>query len=198
MPKTLLIGTANRDKVKELVELLAGLPWEVKCLADFPPVMEPEETGETFEENALLKARFYSTHFNLPCVADDSGLEVDFLGGAPGVYSARYAGEGCSYSDNNNKLLDALEEALWHERGARFVCVAAFVSPEAMEHIERGECEGHIAAESFGNKGFGYDPVFVPKNEERTFAEMSAAEKHALSHRGKAFSKMRTYLESLG
>lgn len=197
MPETLLIGSGNRDKAKELAELLAGLPWDVKCLADYPEVEEVEETGTTFEENALLKANYYSKHFGVACVADDSGLEVDYLEGAPGVYSARYAGENCSYADNNEKLLKALEEAPWHERTARFVCVAVFVSLDGKNHIARGICEGHISVEPFGKNGFGYDPVFVPKNYEQTFAEMGAAEKHKLSHRGVAFKKMRDYLESL-
>jgi XTP/dITP diphosphohydrolase len=197
LAEILLIGSGNRDKAKELAELLSGLPWDVKCLADYPEVEEVEETGTTFEENALLKAQYYSKHFGVACVADDSGLEVDYLNGAPGVYSARYAGEDCTYSDNNKKLLKALEEAPWHERTARFVCVAAFVSLDGKTHTVRGACEGYIAAEPFGKNGFGYDPVFVPKNCEQTFAEMSATEKHKLSHRGAAFNKMRAYLESL-
>lgn len=198
MPKALLIGTANPDKKRELIELLAGLDWQVSSLADLPPVDAPEETGDTFEENALLKARFYAAHYAMPCVADDSGLEVDALDGAPGVYSARYAGENCTYDDNNEKLLDALAQAVWHERTARFVCCAAFVSPDGGEHVERGTVEGHIATDCYGDNGFGYDPLFVPTGHEKTFAEMTAAQKHALSHRGQAFGKMKAYLATLG
>lgn len=198
MPSALLIGTANPDKKRELIELLAGLDWQVHSLADLTPVDAPEETGTTFEENALLKARYYSAHYAMPCVADDSGLAVDALDGAPGVYSARYAGEHCTYDDNNEKLLDALSQAMWHERTARFVCCAAFVSPNGTEHVEQGTVEGHIATDCYGDNGFGYDPLFVPNGHEKTFAEMTAAQKHALSHRGQAFAKMKAYLATLG
>lgn len=197
MPRTLVIGSGNRDKARELATLLAGLPWEVKSLADFPPLPEPEEIGVTFEENALLKARYYSAALGgVVCVADDSGLAVDALGGAPGVYSARYAGEGCSYADNNAKLLDALQDFAWHERGARFVCCAAFHDPAGEEHIELGTVEGRIASECFGENGFGYDPLFVPNGEDRTFGEMTPGEKHRISHRGRAFTQLRAWLAS--
>ncbi len=196
MAKTLLIGSNNRDKAKELAELLEGLPWDVKCLADFPPIEEPEETGATFEENACLKARYYSKAFNVAVVADDSGLLVDALHGEPGVRSARYAGEPPDYAKNNEKLLENLAEALWHERTARFMCCAAFVEPGGEPHIEMGTCEGHIAMECFGKQGFGYDPLFVPEGYDCTFAEMKPAQKHALSHRGAAFRKIRAYLET--
>lgn len=195
MAEVLVIGSGNRDKARELAELLKGLPWEVKSLADFAPVAEPEETGATFEENALLKARYYSAALGgVACVADDSGLAVDALGGAPGIYSARYAGEGCTYADNNEKLLDALADFAWHERTARFVCCAAFHHPQGEEHTALGTVEGHISMEAFGENGFGYDPLFVPAGEDRTFGEMSAKEKHALSHRGRAFAQMRAWL----
>lgn len=195
MPEVLVIGSGNRDKARELAELLKGLPWEVKSLADFPPVPEPEETGESFEANALLKARYYSEALGgVACVADDSGLVVDLLDGAPGIYSARFAGEGCSYEDNNEELLDALEPYVWHERTAHFVCCAAFHHPKGEEHTVLGTVEGHISMEPFGENGFGYDPLFVPNGEDRTFAEMSATEKHRLSHRGRAFEAMRAWL----
>lgn len=197
MAEVLLIGSGNRDKARELAELLQGLPWEVRSLKDFPAVAEPVEDGRTFEENALKKARYYGRHFNVACVADDSGLEVDYLDGAPGVYSARYAGEQCSYADNNRKLLKALEGAPWHERTARFCCCAAFVAKEEGEpFLTRGTVRGHIAVAPSGSEGFGYDPLFVPEGEERTFAEMKPAEKHALSHRGRAFAKIQTYLRN--
>lgn len=196
MARVLVIGSGNRDKARELAELLRGLPWDVKSLADFPPVEEPEETGETFEANALLKARYYAKALGgVVCVADDSGLAVDALDGAPGIYSARYAGPDCSYADNNEKLLGALESFAWHERTARFVCCAAFHDPAGVEHTELGTVEGHIAMEPFGAQGFGYDPVFVPSGEDRTFGEMTPAEKHRLSHRGRAFAQLRAWLE---
>ena len=130
-------------------------------------------------------------------MADDSGLVVDALDGAPGVYSARYAGEDGNAEKNNQKLLEELEETPWHERTARFLCCAAFLEPGGTPHVEEGAVEGHIASERFGDGGFGYDPLFVPEGHERTFAEMTPEAKHQLSHRGKAFSKLRAYLERL-
>ncbi len=197
MADVLLIGSGNQDKARELAHLLEGLPWDVKSLPDFPPVSEPEEDGTTFKENAIKKARYYGEHFGVACVADDSGLEVDALEGAPGIFSARYAGAGCTYADNNEKLLGALENYPWHERTARFVCCAALILPGSDPHVVRGTVEGHIAMECFGANGFGYDPLFVPEGHARTFGEMSAEEKHKLSHRGRAFSAIRAYLESL-
>lgn len=196
MSRALVIGSGNEDKCRELAALLKGLDWDVHSLKAYPAIPAPDEDGETFEDNALLKARYYCAQLSEACVADDSGLEVDALDGAPGVYSARYAGEACSYADNNAKLLNALEEKPWHERTARFVCCAAFVTPEGEAHVIRGTVEGHVAVEMYGDKGFGYDPLFVPDGEERTFAEMLPEEKHALSHRGRAFRLLRAYLES--
>jgi XTP/dITP diphosphohydrolase len=192
----LLLGTSNRDKVRELQAILSGLPYEVKSLADFPPVPEPVEDGKTFEENAIKKAEYYRDAFQVMTVADDSGLEVDDLGGAPGVLSARYAGEGCSYSDNNEKLLDALHESMWHERTARFVCCAALADLDKAPYVAQGEIKGHIAVEPFGENGFGYDPIFVPEDHDCTFAEMTQEEKHKISHRGRAFEMIRDYLRS--
>lgn len=194
--RVLLIGSGNRDKRRELAELLSGSGWTVKSLADYPDVEEPVEDGDTFQANATLKAKYYGERFGVPCVADDSGLEVDALGGAPGVYSARYAGEGCTYDDNNRKLIDALRETPATDRGARFVCCAAFLDGDGAVHIEEGEVRGHIAEAPRGVEGFGYDPVFVPDGESRTFAEMTAAEKHAVSHRGRAFARMAKFLRA--
>ena len=197
MSKELLIGSGNRDKAAELAVLLAPLGWVVKSLRDYPEIPEPEETGETFEENALLKARYYRDHFGIDCVADDSGLAVDALDGAPGVYSARYAGEGCTYADNNEKLLRALSTVREEQRTARFICCAAFAPQMGVEHTELGTVEGVIAKAAQGTAGFGYDPVFIPEGETRSFAEMTAEEKNAISHRGRAFNQLRAYLESL-
>ena len=196
MKNKLLIGSANRNKARELAQLLHGLDWEVVSLQDMPAVEAPEETGATFAENAVLKARYYGDRFDIACIADDSGLSVDALDGAPGVLSARYAGEGADDAANNAKLLDALEETPWHARTAHFVCCAAFYQPGADVHIETGDVQGHIAVAPFGNNGFGYDPLFVPDGEERTFAELTVEDKHAISHRGRAFEKMRAWLES--
>ena len=197
MGEVLLVGSANRKKAEELSALLQGLAWEVRNLHDYPTVAEPEETGATFEENAVLKARYYSEAFHVPCLADDSGLAVDVLGGAPGVYSARYAGPGAGDLDNRAKLLEALEGYLWHERTARFICHAAFCRPGEPVHLEHGSVGGHISMEPFGTGGFGYDPVFVPSGYDRTFGEMDPAIKQELSHRGQALKKIRVYLESL-
>lgn len=197
MAKALVIGSNNRDKARELTDLLEGLPWEVKSLADFPPLPEPEETGETFEENACLKAQYYCEALGVAVVADDSGLIVDALNGEPGVRSARYAGEPPNYGKNNAKLLENMSELLWHERTARFMCCAAFVEPGGAPHVEAGSCEGHISMQCFGKQGFGYDPLFVPEGFDCTFAEMKPAQKHALSHRGAAFRRIRAYLETL-
>jgi XTP/dITP diphosphohydrolase len=194
--KPLLIGSGNTDKAKELAELLHGLPWDIKTLNDFPTIDEPVEDQDTYEGNALLKARYYGKHFDVDCLADDSGLNVDYLDGAPGVYSARYAGENCTYNDNNQKLLGALAEAPWHERSAHFTCCAAIVFLDGTEHVELGEVQGRISIEPFGKNGFGYDPLFVAEGQEITFGEMSPTEKHKISHRAHTFQKMRTYLES--
>ena len=193
----LLIGTANRHKTAELAEILEGLPWAVKCLADFPPMPEPVEDGDTFEANAIKKAVYYGRQFGVCCVADDSGLVVDALGGAPGVYSARYAGEGCTYADNNVKLLTELASYPEGQRSARFLCCAAFANRSSRTHIETGIIEGRIVFEPRGNKGFGYDPLFVPRGYDQTFAEMDAEQKHTISHRGRAFQRLRAYLETL-
>ena len=196
MTRNLLIGSANLNKARELAALLEGLPWKVLSLRDFPDSEAPEETGASFAENAALKARYYADAFQVACVADDSGLVVDALDGEPGVFSARYAGEDADDGANNEKLLDALEEIAWHERTARFLCCAAFCAPGEEVHREEGEVCGHIAVAPFGDNGFGYDPLFVPDGYEMTFAEMEAAEKHAISHRGRAFAKMRAWLET--
>lgn len=196
MARTLLIGTGNLDKARELEALLSGLPVEVKGLADFRGVAAPEETEDSFEGNALLKAQYYHERFGVWCVADDSGLEVEALDGAPGVYSARYAGEDCSYEDNNLKLLKVLEDAPGEKRRARFVCCAALAG-EGIARAVRGTVEGRIAFECRGSNGFGYDPLFIPQGGEKTFGEMEPEEKQRLSHRANAFTKMRTVLESL-
>lgn len=197
MAEVLLIGSGNRGKAAELADLLAGLPWEVRCLADYAPVPEPVEDGATFEENALKKAAYFSEKFNVACLADDSGLEVDALGGAPGVFSARYAGPDANDKTNNAKLLTKLEGLPEDERTARFVCYAAFVRPGGQPHLEYGTAEGRIALQPRGTGGFGYDPLFVPEGHDRTFGEMDPAEKKQISHRGRALAKMRKYLAEL-
>jgi len=192
----LLIGTGNPGKAAELEELLRGLPWSVKGLADFPPVAEPVEDGETFEANAVKKARYYSECFGVACVADDSGLEVGALDGAPGVISARYSGQDATPDKNNAKLLAALGGTQDSERGARFVCCIALARPGLDVHLETGMVEGRVAPTLRGPNGFGYDPLFIPEGHTRTFGEMTPAEKLTMSHRGRALRKLRAYLES--
>ena len=196
MIEPLLIGSGNIDKAAELAHLLEGLPWAVRSLRDYPKITEPEEDADTFEGNALKKARYYSEAFQVCCVADDSGLVVDALGGAPGVFSARYAGEGCTYADNNTKLLEALRDVPEPHRTARFVCCAAFVALDGSTHTELGTVEGLIALACRGPNGFGYDPLFIPEGHAATFGELDPACKHAISHRGRAFRKIRGYLET--
>jgi XTP/dITP diphosphohydrolase len=213
LPLPLVLATGNADKAREIVEILVDhadepvVAWAVTVgtetfgyLLDRPadiaatvertpaPTEAPdvEETGATLEANARIKASALADALGVPAIADDTGLEVDALGGAPGVYSARYAGERASYTDNVDKLLAALGDR--DDRSARFATVAMARWPDGRELAVRGEIEGAIAPAARGREGFGYDPVFVPvEGDGRTFAEMSAAEKHALSHRGRAF-----------
>ena len=196
MPEPLLIGSGNRGKAAELAELLRGLPWDVKSLGDFPEAPDCVEDGDTFEANATKKAAYYSACFNVACVADDSGLVVDVLGGAPGMMSARYAGEGATDAARCAKLLGALRTIPANERTARFVCCAAFVKPGAVAHIEMGVVEGTIGFECRGSGGFGYDPLFIPNGFTLSFGELDPVRKHAVSHRGQALRKLCAYLES--
>jgi XTP/dITP diphosphohydrolase len=183
-----VLATANPDKAAEIVAVLrdAGAPAE---LTPRPPdVAEVEETGATLEENARLKAAALCAATGLPAIADDTGLEVDALGGAPGVYSARFAGPDATYADNVARLLERLAGVEPRNRTARFSTVAVAHWPDGREVAAIGEVDGTIAEAPRGSQGFGYDPVFVPaEGDGRTFAEMAAAEKHALSHRGRAF-----------
>ena len=197
MAEPLLLGTNNQGKVVELAEIFRGLPWDIRSLADFPPVPAPIEEGDTFEANAIAKAAYFSQRFNVWCVADDSGLVVDALGGGPGVLSARYAGPDATDSANSAKLLAALEGTPESERTARFVCCAAVVKPDGDVHVEFGTVEGRIAFELRGRSGFGYDHLFIAEGFDKTFAEVGPARKLAVSHRGRAFRKLRAYLESL-
>ena len=197
MGRVVLIGSNNPDKAVELRELLRDTPWEVKTLAEFHALAEPKETESTFAGNALLKARYYAGRLGVACVADDSGLEADALEGAPGVYSARYAGRDCTYDDNNRKLLTALAGVPEAERTARFVCCAALVDGQGREHVECGTVEGRIAPECRGTHGFGYDPLFIPQGFEQTFGEMDPEAKSRISHRGRAFRKLREHLAAI-
>jgi XTP/dITP diphosphohydrolase len=196
----LLIATTNAGKLTEIRAALAHLPFTIKAVSEFAAAPEVVEDGKTFEENALKKARVLADFSGHLTLADDSGLEVDALGGAPGVYSARYAGDSADDRRNNEKLLRELTGLPAEHRGARFVCVLALHEPTAAGGrwwTFRGECEGRIAFETRGNQGFGYDPLFFCLALELTFGEVDAATKAKFSHRGKALRKLAADVVSL-
>lgn len=185
----LVLATNNRDKVREIEKIFVVPGVELLNLTDFPGAPLVVEDGNTLEENALKKAKEIAVFTGLPTIADDTGLEVDFLGGRPGVYSSRYAGEGATYAQNIAKLLREMENAPDEQRTARFRCVAAFYSPE-LQFTEEGRLEGVILRERRGDQGFGYDPVFFLPAQGKTLAEMTTIEKNRLSHRGQAFRRL--------
>jgi XTP/dITP diphosphohydrolase len=191
-----IVATWNRGKIREFRDALKGLSLRIHGLSDFPDVPEIEEDGDSFTENALKKARFYSTVFGKLILADDSGLEVDSLKGQPGVHSARYAGEKASSQENNQKLLREMQGVRISKRGARFRCVIAIKSPEGREAVAEGSCRGRIGFKEKGRKGFGYDPLFILPRDGRTMAELSLEEKNRVSHRGKALRKIRRIIQS--
>lgn len=194
--KELLIATRNAGKVCEVEMLLEGLPLRLRSLAEFPEVPEVEETGATFAENAALKAKSYATQTRLWTLADDSGLEVEALGGAPGIFSARYAG-GANASDAERiaHLLAELSRTGDTERRARFVCVIAITDPGArLVNTSTGTCDGRIAPAPRGGNGFGYDPVFIPDGYQQSFGELSSEIKRRISHRARALDAARPFL----
>ena len=203
-PKEILIATTNLGKVREIEPMLKELGFlEIKTLKDFPPIPPPEEKGNTFLENALEKVSYYANHFNILTLADDSGLEVEVLSGAPGIHSSRFAGEKATDEENVKKLLKLLEGVPFEKRKARFVCVIVVYHPSGRWISAEGEWQGYIAKEPRGTQGFGYDPVFlVPEyNLERTAAELSKEEKNRISHRAKAIQaiipKLKDFLEKI-
>ena len=190
MPKPkLLIATTNLGKFKELSSLLSDCPFSMVSLEDLGIDEDVAETGSTFEENASLKAAAYGRMSGLPTLADDSGLEVDALGGEPGVFSSRFAGPGATDADRVALLLQKLDNIPEGERDARFRCVIAVSWPTESPEVYSGECEGRIAGAPRGSNGFGYDPVFFLPELERTMAELSVGEKSRISHRGRAARK---------
>ncbi len=189
----LLIGSGNPGKQREWRELLAGLDVTLLVPADLDPVPpEPAEEGATFEANAIHKARAYATLSGVRTVADDSGLEVDALRGAPGLRSRRFFGEDATAEQRNARLLALMEGVV--ERGARFVCVAALAMPNGTIETFEGEVRGEIALAARGGEGFGYDPLFIIAGDGRTMAEIPSDEKHRISHRGLAAAKLRARL----
>ena len=186
---TLVVATHNRGKSREILEFLAGFPVEIRDLNDFGPIPEPVEDGKTFEENAYKKASFTAKILGLPALADDSGLEVEVLGGEPGVYSARYAGPKATDAENNAKLLQRL--AGIGERRARFRCALSLAVASGPALTYEASCDGVILETPRGANGFGYDPLFLYPPEEKTFAEMTLEEKSRVSHRGKALAELK-------
>ncbi len=191
----LLLGTGNQGKLREVRELLEGLSIELATLADVAPIPPPEETGTTFAENAQLKARYYASHTGWTTVAEDSGLEIDAMGGAPGVYSARFGGDDSTYPEKFQLIYDALEKAPEAPRSARFVCAVVVVEADRVLFEGRATVEGEIARSPRGGGGFGYDPIFYYPPFGCTFAE-AGARKSAVSHRGQAFRALRAWIEA--
>ncbi|HTC20952.1 MAG TPA: RdgB/HAM1 family non-canonical purine NTP pyrophosphatase [bacterium] len=193
--KKLVIATHNRDKYVEMRAALAGTGWEIIPAFDFPGIPDVVEDGHTLEENSLKKAKEISAFTGLPSLADDTGLFVDALQGAPGIYAARFAGENCTYRDNVNKLLKLLEGIPEKRRKAVFRTVITIFYPSHEKDQVVGEAEGSITSAAAGKGGFGYDPVFLPLGYPKVFAEMTLEEKNKISHRGKALQNARSLLE---
>ena len=197
MIRELVLATRNRHKVTELVALLRDLGITIRSLDEFPDAPDVVEDGATCEANAIKKARAIAELTGLPAVADDTGLEVDALGGRPGVYAARYAGEGATYEDNCRKLLRELTGVPRERRTARFLTVAAIALPSDGVRVAQGMLDGVIAEEASGALGFGYDPVFFVPELGKTLAQLSADQKNMISHRAKAFNQAKNLLQEM-
>ncbi len=191
MTKRVIIATKNRGKAKEFQQMFAPYGYEVQTLLDLPHIADVEETGVTFEENAILKAEKVANELGLLVIADDSGLSIDALDGRPGVYSARYAGESKSDEANMEKVLNELKSVEDVDRTARFHCVLAIAGPDLQTITVKGSCEGRILKEKRGTNGFGYDPIFFVPTFQKTMAELTPEEKSSISHRGNALEKLR-------
>ncbi len=189
MLRQLCIATKNEGKVAEFMEMLKNLPIELHSLAEFPDIVEPEETGKTLSANARLKAQYYAKLTNMPCLADDSGLECVALDGAPGVMTARYSGPDATDSSNIEKLLSDMKFCI--RRNCHFRCVIAVALPQGkiLNEVE-GVCEGLLLHEKVGTEGFGYDPIFWSKELHASFGEATAAQKNAVSHRARAIKRL--------
>ena len=186
--KSLILATRNHGKISEFEKLFSGFDIKIKSLQDFGPIPQVKEDGKTFEDNAYKKAHFTARVLGTPALADDSGLVVNALGGAPGVYSARYAGDNASDEDNNNKLLDKMKDKT--DRSAFFEAAIIIAVPSGPALTYIGRCDGEITHAALGDNGFGYDPVFYYPPMNKTFAQMSQEEKNSISHRGKAISEL--------
>ena len=195
MNEIVVAASRNRHKIEEIEAITKKFGMEIQSRDDAGvPEIEIEEDGETFEENSRKKAEAVMKLCGKVTIADDSGLMVEYLGGAPGVYSARFAGEDCSDEKNNEKLLSLLEGVPYKERRAKFVSVITMLWPDGGQIVARGECEGHIIDVPVGENGFGYDPLFVPDGFQRTFAQMTQDEKNKISHRAKALMELEKLL----
>lgn len=195
MKQKIIFATKNQNKMKEIHEILAEKDYEILSMGEAGISIDIVEDGSTFEENALIKAKAIRDFVKDAIVlADDSGLEIDYLGGAPGIYSARFEGEDTPYSIKNQILLDKLDGVAEEERTARFVCAVAAAFPDGTDKVVRGTIEGIIGYESAGENGFGYDPIFYVPEYGCTTAEMSREQKNDISHRGKALRMIREYL----
>ena len=193
--RTLLLGTRNPGKLREITSILEGSGWSFSSLQEFEHIGSAEENGATYSENAIAKARFYAAETGLIALADDSGLEVSALAGAPGVFSARYAGENASYSEKRKLLLSELSKTL--DRRARFVSIVAIADPAgAVLNISEGICNGTLTFEPRGHGGFGYDPLFIPDGYTKTFAELPEHVKNRISHRALALVQTKAFLKA--
>ncbi len=197
MIRELVLATRNQHKVEELVARLGDLGVTIRILDEFPNAPDVVEDGDTCEANAVKKARAIAEFTGLPAVADDTGLEVDALGGRPGVYAARYAGEDATYEDNCRKLLQDLMGVPREQRTARFLTIAAIALPSDEIRVARGTLDGVIAEEASGTLGFGYDPVFLIPELGKTLAQLSADQKNRISHRAKAFTQAKGLLRDM-
>ena len=195
--KEIVLASRNRHKGEELSAMLGDLGIQIRTLEDFPAAPEVEEDGMTCEANAIKKAREIARATGLTAVADDTGLEVDALGGRPGVFAARYAGEHATYEDNYRKLLQELAGVPRPKRTARFLTVAAIALPSGDVHVAQGILEGLITEKAIGDRGFGYDPVFLVPELRKTLAELAAGEKNRVSHRAKAFVQAKEILRTI-
>ena len=190
----IIFATGNENKLKEIRAIMADAGYEIISMKEAGFEGDIVEDGSSFEENALIKARTIAQKLNMLTLADDSGLEIDYLGGEPGIYSARYLGEDTSYSIKNAEIIKRLEGVKDEERSARFVCAVAAVFPDGSKKVVRKTMEGRIAYESAGENGFGYDPIFFLPRYGRTSAQLAPCEKNEISHRGKALRAMRDIL----
>lgn len=196
MINEIIIATGNKHKIAEIKDILSALDINVIPMTDHPDYPRTVEDGKTLEDNAAKKAREAALFFKKWVIADDTGLEVEYLNGEPGVFSARYAGDGCTYEDNNKKLLSALKDAPKDKRGAQFRCIIAISSPEGEIVFAEGKIFGIISEHSAGDKGFGYDPIFFIPEQNKTFAELDAEVKNKISHRGLALQKAKRIIEA--